>query len=260
MSIGNVSGSIIGARVAGKDGEPCMTFVPAHNKNGQPINQRITIPVYVNKKKKRNGSEGRVNKYRVVAWGGLADTAAKCLSNGKEFHGPFELNSYDGRLYDANGNMRLNPDGSEIIIPRISLTLLDIIYGNDSLKRIDQEIAEGKRPVNWNNPTHPDAALWKQILANRQAVQYTPGMAMYGYARVVVATGPGITPYVPQTQTPAQTTNIPDTATQVANTFTGSAQILDAFGNPVQAQGNITPQPPVQPAQTAQAPSGQMAF
>lgn len=195
-SIGTSTGSLIGARVAGLDGVLPMTYVPAHMKNGKAQNQKCTFSVYINRKKKRDGSPGRSDRFSMIAWGNLADTCAKTLAKGKCADFVVTMNSYEGRSFDANGTMRMEHNGQPVIVEKIGFEIKELILDADAQKEIDREIAIGKRPVNWENPSHPDSQLWTTICQNKRNEQYVPGSEAFGNAKVRIAAGPGITPLV----------------------------------------------------------------
>lgn len=219
-ALGFGTGAFSGARVAGKDGQTAMTYIPAHSRNGKAINQKITIPVYINTNKGTNqdGSPGRRHRFSLVAWGPLADACARSLSNGKAIDCIVRPESYMGRDFDANGNARLELDGSPVMINKVSFTITETpTFGEDSQKVIDQEIATGKRPINWNKANHPDAALWSTICRDRQAQQYQPGSALFGYARVTVPQGQGVVLTTPVATGPATKTTAVNPQYQQAN-------------------------------------------
>jgi hypothetical protein len=193
-AIGLGTGSFMGARVAGIAGTPSLTYVQAHVKSGKNINARCIIPVYINSNKgtNRDGTPGRSDRFRLVAWGKLADICARSLSKGKALDCVCSPHSYEGRIYDAQGNMRVDNVGQPITVERVGFTIEKIVFGEDSQKEIDLEIQEGRRPVSWNVPNHPDSALWSKMLQDRQNLQFTGG-TVFGFARVIVPSGPGIT-------------------------------------------------------------------
>jgi len=192
---GWITGACAGARVAGRDGELGLTYLPAHTLNGKPYNQRVTFTVYVNSTSgtKPDGTPGRSDQFQFVAYGALADSICRSMSNGKALDAILKPNSYFGRSYDANRAMRLEADGSPVMIRKTGFQIVESpTYGEDSQKTIDQEVATGRRPVNWNVLNHPDAATWAQMLKDRANVQYIPGSTVYCYARVLPLTGPGV--------------------------------------------------------------------
>lgn len=193
-AIGFANGSIAGGRVAGQDGRQAMTYIPAHvDASGKTLNQRCTIPVYVNKKNKRDGSPGKSDQFTLVAWGPLADACARSLSNGQAIDCAYIPESYPGRSYDSDGNPRLEANGTPVNEKKIVFKITTVIFGEESGKVVEQEIATGRRPVNWNNRSHPDAQLWTTMLSARQATQYVPGSATFGNARVITPPGQLVT-------------------------------------------------------------------
>ena len=275
-AIGLGTGSFMGARVAGLPGVPPLTYIQAHVKNGKNINQRCIIPVYINSNKgtNRDGTPGRSDRFRLVAWGKLADICARSLSKGKALDCICSPHSYEGRIYDAQGNMRVDNTGQPITVERVGFTIEKIVFGEDSQKEIDLEVQEGRRPVSWNIPNHPDSALWSKMLQDRQNLQFVGGTA-FGFARVIVPSGPGITlttnqpigvpqtpvqttAYYPQAQVPAQTpvapTTDPNQLVQLLQQVLGSqVNIPPVIPN---QQGYVAPATPVIPA----VPNQQQAF
>jgi len=194
-SLGLATASFSGLRVGGVERTASMTYIQAHTKNGKDIQQRCIINCFLNTNRghDRDGSEGRSHRFRVVAWGGLADICARNLSAGKAIDIVCKPHSYEGRLYDSAGNMRIEANGSPVLVERVGFTLTELPnFGEDSRKVIDQEIAEGRRPVNWEVASHPDSATWATMLLDRQKLQFIPGSATFGNARVVVPSGPGV--------------------------------------------------------------------
>jgi len=256
-AIGISAAQFIGARVAGQ-----VTYVLPHTKNGKVNNQRCIIPVYVNSNKgtNRDGTPGRSDQFRLTAWGKLADICAKSLPKGKALDCICTPHSYEGRIYDAQGNMRVDNAGQPITVERIGFTIEKIVFGEESQKEIDLEIAEGRRHPNWNVPAHPDYKAWGELLQTRQGMIYTGGDT-FGFARVIVPSGPGITLTTGQvpTNTPQQGTPAVDPsalaavdpntlATMIANVLQGNTQTLPQTPNTVQNQNpvsnptNVTPQ------------------
>lgn len=191
---GWITSSCAGARVAGTDGNPGLTYIPAHTVNGKPFSQRVTFTVYVNSNKGtgRDGTPGRSDRFQFVAYGALADSLCRSMSNGKAIDAVLKPHSYQGRSFN-NGVMRLEADGSPVIEEKVGFQIVESpTYGEDAQKTIDQEIATGRRPANWNVANHPDNATWTQMLRDRANVQYIPGNPTFGYARVIVPQGAGI--------------------------------------------------------------------
>lgn len=187
-AIGLGSTQFMGARVAGE-----LTYIPAHTKNGKLINQRTTIPVYLNSNKgtNRDGTPGRSDQYRLVAWGKLADICAKSLAKGKALDCNCTPHSYEGRIYDGQGQMRVDNTGQPLKVEKVGFTIDKIIFGEDAAKTIDEEIQNGRRPINWNVPNHADQQLYQSILTNRRAEVYAGG-TKFVHAKVIVPSGPGI--------------------------------------------------------------------
>ena len=225
------TGSCAGVRVAGKDNELGLTYLPAHTVNGKLFNQRVTFTVYVNSTSgmKADGTPGRSDQFQFVAYGALADSICRYLSNGKALDAIVKPNSYLGRSFN-NGVMRLEADGTPVIVRKVGFQIVDSpIYGEDSQKTIDLEVASGRRPINWNIAAHPDNATWIQMLKDRSNVQYVQGSTVFGYARVLPLTGAGV---VQVAQTP---TGPAAKAARLATRATNTAQPAGAYIPPANA-------------------------
>ena len=144
---------------------------------------------------------------RIVAWNGsnakpgkgVADICAKSLSPGKEISGSFSLRSFDKRLF-LNNVPQVGTDGQQLTYPALSFILEGLpIFGNDAeavilaeinaFRTTGQATAFGSRPTCWNVPGHNDQLIWNKIKEARRELAYQPGMAMYGYAKVIVPAG-----------------------------------------------------------------------
>lgn len=193
-SKGWITSACAGARVAGKDGQPGLSYIPAHTINGKPFNQRVTFTVYINSNRGvgADGTPGRSDRFQIIAYGAQADSLCRSMSNGKAIDAVLKPHSYQGRSF-LNGVMRLEADGSPVIIEKVGFQIVESpTYGEDAQKTIDQEIATGRRPANWNVANHPDSATWIQMLRDRANVQYIPGSPTFGYAKVRIPQGAGI--------------------------------------------------------------------
>ena len=221
---GWITSACAGARVAGRDGDLGLTYIPAHTINGKPYSQRVTFTVYINSNKGigRDGSPGRSDRFQIVAYGALADSICRSMSNGKAIDAVLKPHSYEGRSFDANRVMRLEADGTPVMIEKVGFQIVESpTYGEDSQKTIDQEVATGRRPANWNVANHPDSATWTQMLKDRANVQYVPGSQVFGYARVITPQGNGIA-QVAQTPT-GPAARAAAAATRAGNTYTPPA-------------------------------------
>lgn len=256
-----------GARVAGQ-----LLYVPAHIKNGKKINSRCEIPVYRNSHRGTNaktGEKGRVDTFKLVAWGKLADTCAKSLPKGKAIDAFAEPQSFLGNLFNRDGSLRLDNTGQAVQTTKISFTILNIVFGEESAKAIAEEIQSGRRPANWNIPNHPDYQLWTSMLQQRQAVTWDGQSTEFGYARVVIPQGQGIQLDFsqPAANVAPANTGMPGMVAHAANTMAPTAAVNPNVASPiaqpaqVPANGQMVAQPAVQPVQTAApAATGQALF
>lgn len=169
------------------------------------VSARFVCNVFINRKGRRdqdgNLIEGRRDIIPLTFWNtrnsapgkGLADIAAKCISEGKEFTCRAELHSYDKKIFD-NGQPVMKADGTGQLTTRgIGYTVEpgSLILGDDSEKIIAREVQSFNgqmnflsRPQFWNVSGHEHNTAWKQISQWRMAQQYVAGQGTYGYARV----------------------------------------------------------------------------
>ena len=236
-SIGFNYGTFVNNHVAG---EP--TYIPAHYKNGKPIQAKCTVPVMQNTKPLGDQAEGRVDSFTVVGWGKLADSLAVSCSKGKALDLMTQAQSYNGNLYNADGTLRLGIDGQPIKIQKTSFNIKDIVYGDDAPKIVQDEIVRGIRPVGWDLDGSPAQAEWKARLKARRAQTWNGG-PRHGYARVVVPQGPGI-----QLAAAPPVGTLPEMVAGVANAFTPP---------PAQPVYQAQPQAPIHHTPPAAAGTGQ---
>lgn len=181
-SIGMGFGFLAGARVGGE-----LTFVPAHiNAAGKKVSHRCDVPVYVNSNRGNNG-DGKHSLMKVTIWGELARKAALTLSQGKAIDALVELSSYQGKVYQ-NRQLVLGADGQPLTTNKTSMTVMRIVFGEETRKFAEAEVAASIRPTYWDNPAHPDWQLWKDTLQKRINMQYTGG-DKFGFARVIQPQG-----------------------------------------------------------------------
>jgi len=218
-AIGLAGTFFAGVRVAGE-----LTYIPAHIKNGKKINARCLIPVYRNSNKGTNaktGEKGRTDSFKLVAWGKLADTCCRSLPQGKAIDAFAEPQSFKGSLFNADGSLRVDASGVAIETTKVSFTILNIVFGEESNKRIAEEIQLGRRPQFWNVPNHADYQLWTQMLQAKQQLVWDGQDPKFGYARVVVPSGQGIQLDFSQPAAPAAApvqATLPGMVAHVANT------------------------------------------
>lgn len=184
MNTGTSYGSALttfeGLRVAGQ-----TLYIPdVTDAGGKTTNRHIRIPVYMNERR-----SDRPNRFSITAWGKLADVCANLLAVGTEFNCKCRPNSYQGRVFDRNGQPLLYPDGSPITTEKVSFSIaLDFKIIADSRKTIEAEIAAGKRPLGWDDGGAGQEA-WRQARKIIAQQQYVPGAATFGHARVMVPGG-----------------------------------------------------------------------
>lgn len=243
-SIGMAFGFMAGARVGGE-----LTFVPAHiNAAGKKVSHRCDVPVYVNSNRGNNG-EGKHSLMKVTIWGELARKAALTLSQGKAIDSLTELSSYQGKVYQ-NRQLVMGADGQPLTTNKTSMTVMRIVFGEETQKFADAEVAANLRPANWNNPAHPDWQMWKDELNRRINLQYTGG-DKFGFARVIQPQGQILPPEQAAPQYNAQ----PAPVAQPGGQFVATGTVAPEAS--VQGAFNAVPTAPVatQPQFAAQAPT-----
>jgi hypothetical protein len=231
-SYGSGLTSFEGLRVAGQ-----TTYIPAHTTaEGKQVSQHLRVPVYLNQRR-----SNRADQYDITMWGKLADVCANLLAPGTEFNARCRPNSYQGRVFDENGNPYLKADGSPITTRKTSFsTVMDFKIIADSRNQITKELNEGKRQPNWDDGGAGQEAF-RQQRKLKAAMQYVPGSVEFGHARVIQPAGATIVP---------QTTNVTPTAGVDAAALIANPQVQALLG-----ALNINPAAVNAPAATA-APAG----
>ena len=219
-SLGMQRTTLVGLRVAATP-----TYIPGYEKNGQTIQQLLKVPVILNDKSRK---EVRKTYFTISIWGKLADSAAKSLSIGKEFHCDVRIDSYDAKVWNKNRELVLNPDGTPVTTKKHSFVCETFRYGEDSQKFITEDIARGKRPQNWNDGSEEGRKAWLAVIETRKndnKMRVKDGKTVFGHAEVrqngQMYNGGKMV------QAPEQTATL---QTQVANAADNSA-VNQVFGN-----------------------------
>jgi len=217
--------TIVGARVAGTP-----VYTPSNIPAGkqEPVRAMCNFTVY------QNLNDNKPSRFRITAWGKLADVVAKSCAPGKELTLMCEINSYKGKI-PVPGlqpgqpvQYITGPEGVPLLIEKVGFTLRRIQFGADSNKQIAAEIQRGERRPFWNVEGHPDNIAWKETCNMRNSIQYTPGMTKFGYAEIKQPNGQIIQTQQPTNNYTAQPATSYPQATQG---FTGVTPIQ---GTPVQ--------------------------
>jgi hypothetical protein len=274
--------SIIGAHMSGVRIAGELTFTPSHvNREGFLVHDRISVPVIANSRRgtNRDGSPGRRDNFRLVAWAGYARSLCKHGSVGKCLDVEVKPSSYEGTVY----KMAPNPQNPAEMIPqpvvvagqtltteKVAFTIVDISYGEESAKQIQRELEIyasnpqniAGRPAQWNVMGSPDQAKFVQILDARKKMQWDGQSAYYGYARVIQ---PRNAQRLLNTQERmiietqgAQALNIPLASSKRAAAVPAATAPGFATGTPAAAPADVAnafiPNPAVQPAMPAVQP------
>ena len=182
MSDGFVKTEVFGARVATsatpKEGSKKMTYYPAFtNAKGKEVSARLTIPVLVNVRNQEQPSN-----MQLTAWGKMADICAKALSPGREISFIATPGQYQSQ-YKIKGQPVLI-EGKPLNITGYSYRLDRITFGAESAAFIKYEIDLGLRKENWFKPGNADAVELDIRRKGINSLEYTPGIATFGYASV----------------------------------------------------------------------------
>lgn len=189
-------------RVAGE-----LQYIPEHvDSAGKKSSAQCNFSVYANGKKRKDGSEGRKDTFRLTAWGKLADACARGLHAGMAIDVLGKLQSYKARVWvvDASGNRVPMQDaaGQPVMQTKVGLTIEDFQFAEENSKFIADEISKGRRPQFWNVTGHQHFAAYKKALQDKVAAKqmYTPGMTKFGFANVYTPPGATITAGQPVAQ------------------------------------------------------------
>jgi len=201
------------ARVAGVNGPNgsrmgCLYYPAVKGADGSTLKSaRTIVTVYINRKDRTDTNTGDKIKGRrevlvLTGWNtrnskdgkGLADSLAKCVSEGKEISCRAKVQSYEQEVKNIDGSIVQRSDGKGPLTIRRHGWVIEpgtINYGNDSDKLILAEIAAfdgtasfNSRPQFWNSQGHSHNEAWKKISAWRMAQTCKPGALTYGYAVV----------------------------------------------------------------------------
>lgn len=187
-AIGKQLMHLIGCRVGGT----IDLVLPYFDATGKFIDAKAIVSAYINGKRRRDGSEGRRDLYRVTAWGPLAWTLALTAAPGKELHIFGEPRMYKGRAFDTNRNVVMW-EGQPLMINKFGITVEDIRFGADSANQIQKEIGIyqtnpqdlGGRPPHWNVPGSQDEQIFKARCRERLALQWDGQSQNFGFARII---------------------------------------------------------------------------
>ena len=221
-------------------------FTPEYSKNGKNVSAKLVCNSFMNIASSANEGEGRNEAVPFTIWGKLAHICAKSMSPGKEWNCFAQLHVYNGRVFMPGVNGQpgtpiLDAQGQPLTTKKFSFTVSMLTFGEESDKHIANEIQAGVRPAGWNIKGSQEAAAWKAQLQARQALQFDPKLATYGYAMVRMPQGENIGAYIQNAATAP-------TAAAVTATFAGTPVAPAAapvYAPKANAQGFIVPTPGV---------------
>lgn len=171
-SIGLTSASFSGARVGTQP-----IYIPEHIKDNEKVDARCIIRVVIN-------SGHSTSVFTLMAHGKLADICCKTLSNGRAIDAICKPTSSLANVFEDDGTQVTNKENKPIRIVKTHFEILNIVFGEESVKTISDEIAAGKRPVHWNDVCHQDYQIWRNITEQRQSATLNVDDQSFGYARI----------------------------------------------------------------------------
>lgn len=163
-----------------------LTYTPAYQRpDGVLIQQRVQIPVAINGVKNKKTGVADVDYYKLMAWGVLADMAAKRCTLGMSLTFTAKPGTYRGNIFYQNV-MMLSPDGQPLTKSNIDFTVIrqEFHFGQESAGLIAEEVRTGRRPELWNLQGNAHELLWKEIYTKRNLIRYNGVDAKFGYADV----------------------------------------------------------------------------
>lgn len=184
-SNGKATTNIIGARVTRK-----LIYTPGYAKAGAGQNGRVPDKVYI--PVAVNPLNGDASFMTLTLWGDkISPIFCHYVRPGKEIHFlNAELRTFKSPMTSKQGRPFMNEDGTPATYDRMSITVREFIWGEDSedTKTEDAKIAaieiqQNKRPMNWNVKGHPERQAWLSYEQARISQPYTGGPT-FGYADV----------------------------------------------------------------------------
>lgn len=193
-AVGKALIELCGARVGGTS----ELVLPYYDSTGKFIDAKLRISMYVNDKRRRDGSPGTKTLYQVTAWGPLAWTMALTCGPGKELHIWGIPRIFDGRAFDKQGNL-IMWGKQPLMIKKFGITIDDIRFGADGRDQVQKEIRIyaknpqdlGGRPHGWDVPGSQEEQIWKNRIKQRLSLQFADGATHFGFAKIRVPDNPG---------------------------------------------------------------------
>ncbi len=169
-------------------------YTPEHiTADGKKFSAKCDFSVYENEKR---GDKEESRNFRFTAWGGAADAIARACPKGKQIHLISTAKPYSARVWFPTGQPGQNtplqlPDGTFVYVDKVGFLVDGFKFGNDSIKWINTEIqmyaesgGQKGRPAGWDNPGSQEEQIWHAIRDRRNAEQFIPGSANFGFAEV----------------------------------------------------------------------------
>jgi len=166
-----------------------VTYIPARIEAGVAKPAKASFTVFHNTGwTPANGEKAAGERYTMWGYGRKAEQFAKWLSPGRAVDLVTARHSFDGNHYIA-GQILLDNTGQPIIIRRSADIIQQFLLREEAAKWINNEVQMGRRPINWQNPAHPDFEVWRKVLMSRSAMVWDCQSQTYGFARVSMPQG-----------------------------------------------------------------------
>ncbi len=165
-----------------------VTYLPARIENGVRKKAKATFTVFHNSGFVPLNGKATGEKFKIWAYGGLAEQIAKWLSPGRAIDLITNRHEFVGNHY-VNGQPMMDATGQPVLISRQSDVIQQFLWREEATKWTQHEAVNGLRPMNWDNPAHPDYELHKQNLRTKNAQVWDGQSATFGFAKVLLPQG-----------------------------------------------------------------------
>ena len=152
-------------------------YVPKYvNTTGMFISERLTFTLALDNERR--------DRFRMVAWGEMADRLAKTCHKGRQLEVMATVQSYNSYVYGLGGEPIVQ-HGNKVMARKVCFCISKAYVGKESKAHIDYELSCGIRPNNWDDENHPNSTLWEEMLKSRDEAVYDGKSDTFGFAKVV---------------------------------------------------------------------------
>lgn len=161
------------------------TYYPKYQpaNGGQPVSQRLQIPIAIN-------NESGQNNFYFTVWGPLAHSFAHIMRAGKGMNFDTRITSSKGNIKDASGNIMMQADGNPMSRWYENHVIDDFTWGHDSSTLIAKQenealidLQSGGRGQDWNIPNTPGYNEFKARDNAKRNAPYAGGDTL-GFAKI----------------------------------------------------------------------------